>query len=87
MLGLPDFAKLVLEGARERERESQSQRERHGDKMINGDVLPVGLHVLAQTGLWQEFKIETELTEEMVTQEHLTHNERGDLRDKQVIVT
>ena len=50
MFGSPDLAKLVLEGERERE----SQRERHSDKMIiNGEDLPIGLHVLGQTGLWR----------------------------------
>ena len=51
MFGSPDLAKLVLEGERERERESE--REHPGDKMINGEVLPIGLHVLGQTGLWR----------------------------------
>ena len=52
MLGSPDFAKLVLEGERERERESE--RERQSDKMIiNREDLPIGLHVLGQTGLWR----------------------------------
>ena len=52
MFGSPDFAKLVLEGARERERESE--RERQSDKMIiNREDLPIGLHVLGQTGLWR----------------------------------
>ena len=40
----------------ERESESESERERHSDKMmmmINGEVLPIGLHVLGQTGLWR----------------------------------
>ena len=38
---------------RARERESESERAHPGDKMINGEVLPVGLHVLGQTGLWR----------------------------------
>ena len=52
MFGSPDLAKLVLEGERERERESE--RERQSDKMIiNREDLPIGLHVLGQTGLWR----------------------------------
>ena len=34
----------------------ESQRERSGDKVmmiINREVLPIGLHVLGQTGLWR----------------------------------
>ena len=39
-------------GGRERERESE--RERQSDKMIiNREDLPIGLHVLGQTGLWR----------------------------------
>ena len=56
MFGSPDLAKLVLEGEREREREREreSERERQSDKMIiNREDLPIGLHVLGQTGLWR----------------------------------
>ena len=65
MFGSPDFAKLVLEGASERER--VRERAHPGDKMINGKVLPVGLHVLAQTGLWRDFRIEVRKEERTVT--------------------
>ena len=40
-------------GGSESESESKSERAHPGDKMINGEVLPVGLHVLGQTGLWR----------------------------------
>ena len=52
---------------RERESERESERECHSDKMINGKVLPVGLHVLAQTGLWRDFRIEVRKEERTVT--------------------
>ena len=40
-------------GGSKRESERESEREHPGDKMINGEVLPIGLHVLGQTGLWR----------------------------------
>ena len=49
---------------REREREGGSERERSGDKMINGEVLPVDLHVHGQTGLWC---CVTEKAEDLIT--------------------
>ena len=47
------IARLCKVGPGGSKRESESERERHSDKMINREILPIGLHVLGQTGLWR----------------------------------
>ena len=50
------IARLCKVGPGGSKRESESERERHSDMvmiMVNGEDLPIGLHVLGQTVLWR----------------------------------